>query len=269
VYPDETMETGAGFPALVRFEKNDEGAPLAVFITGGGVFARIAYGHPEGWPSDFLCHWLKEAGYSTLALTYPLGVSPFAEAWPTFTVTDWAEQSAEIIARYSQIDGLSTKLVVLAWSMAGRIAAPLTRAVRRRGVDIELFVAMAASPGLPNLLPDFGSLAPDASGLARVEGTFLDGLLACLKAQNEENGRAAISAEQFLKEYISPFPIALAAAGMTLSGGTFRSRTARGPGRYGRVRLCQLSADGGSHPCLRAGCTACADRPRNLGDADC
>ena len=42
MYPDETMETGAGFPALVRFEKNDEGAPLAVFITGGGVFARIA-----------------------------------------------------------------------------------------------------------------------------------------------------------------------------------------------------------------------------------
>lgn len=108
MYPDETMETGAGFPALVRFEKNDAGAPL---------FARIDYGYPEGRPSDFLCHWLKEAGYSTLALTYPLGVSPFAEAWPTFTVTDRAEQSAAIIARYRQIDGLSTKLVVLAWSM--------------------------------------------------------------------------------------------------------------------------------------------------------
>ena len=71
MYPDETMETGAGFPALVRFEKNDAGAPL---------FARIDYGYPEGRPSDFLCHWLKEAGYSTLTMTYPLGVSPFAEA---------------------------------------------------------------------------------------------------------------------------------------------------------------------------------------------
>jgi hypothetical protein len=214
VYPDETMETGAGFPALVRFEKNDAGAPL---------FARIDYGYPEGRPSDFLCHWLKEAGYSTLTMTYPLGVSPFAEAWPTFTVTDRAEQSAAIIARYRQIDGLSTKLVVLAWSMAGRIAAPLTRALRRHGVDIVLFVAMAASPGLPNLLPGFASLAPDASGLARVEGAFLDGLLACLKAQNEENGRAAISAEQFLKQYTGSFPIALAAAGMRFSGWTFRS----------------------------------------------
>jgi hypothetical protein len=221
VYPDETMETGAGFPALVRFEKNDEGAPLAVFITGGGVFARIAYGHPGGRPPDFLCHWLNEAGYSTLALTYPLGLSPFAQTCPTFTVTDWAEQTAEIIARYTQIEGLPTKVVVLAWSMAGRIAAPLTTAMRRRGVDIELFVAMSASPGLPNLLPGFASLAPDASGLARVEGAFLDGLLACLKAQNEENGRSAISAEQFLKEYTGPFPIALAAAGMRLRDGRF------------------------------------------------
>jgi hypothetical protein len=105
MYNDETVEAGSGFPALVRFEKNEAGAPLAVFITGGGVFARIAYGHPEGRPSDFLCHWLKEAGYSTLALTYPLGAPPFGQAWPTFTVTDWAEQSAEIIARYRQIDG--------------------------------------------------------------------------------------------------------------------------------------------------------------------
>ena len=221
MYNDETVEAGSGFPALVRFEKNEAGAPLAVFITGGGVFARIAYGHPEGRPSDFLCHWLKEAGYSTLALTYPLGAPSFGQAWPTFTVNDWAEQSAEIVARYRQIDGLPTNVVVLAWSMAGRIAAPLAKAMRRRGVDIELFVAMAASPGLPNLLPGFASLAADTSGLARVEGAFLEGLLACLQAQNEENGRAAISHERFLQEYIGPFPIALAAAGMRFRDGHF------------------------------------------------
>src|ERR1700733_10497172 len=141
------METGTGFPALVRFEKNEAGAPLAVFITGGGVFARIAYGHAEGRPSDFLCHWLKEAGYSTLALTYPLGAPPFGQAWPTFTVNDWAEQSAEIVARYRQIDGLPTNVVVLAWSMAGRIAAPLTRAMRRRGVDTSSSLRWRHLPG--------------------------------------------------------------------------------------------------------------------------
>jgi hypothetical protein len=93
--------------------------------------------------------------------------------------------------------------------------------MRRRGVDIELFVAMAASPGLPNLLPGFASLAPDAPGPARVERAFLDGLLACLKAQNEENGRDAIGVEQFLKEYTGSFPIALAAAGMRFRDGHF------------------------------------------------
>jgi hypothetical protein len=105
--------------------------------------------------------------------------------------------------------------------MAGRIAAPLAKAMRRRGVDIELFVAMAASPGLPNLLPGFASLAAATSGLARVEGAFLEGLLACLQAQNEENGRAAISPERFLQEYTGLFPIALAAAGMRFRDGRF------------------------------------------------
>ena len=72
----------------------------------GGVFARIAYGHPEGRPSDFLFYWLKEAGFPTLALTYPLGTAPFQQAWPAFTVTDWAEQSAETIARYQKAHAL-------------------------------------------------------------------------------------------------------------------------------------------------------------------
>ena len=221
------METGANFPALVRFDKGDAAEPLAVFITGGGVFARIAYGHPEGRSSDFLCHHLNSAGYSTLALTYPLGAPPFTSAWPAFTVSDWAELSAEIIACHLHAHDLATKVVVLAWSMAGRIAAPLAQALRRRSVDIEVFIAMAASPGLPNLLPGFATLAPNAQGLAQVEGAFLAGLLACLQAQNEENGLAVIPAERFVSEYVGAFPIALAAAGLALPRWPFRSRASR------------------------------------------
>jgi surfactin synthase thioesterase subunit len=94
------------------------------------------------------------------------------------TVTDWAEQSAETVAHYQKAHELPANVVVLGWSMAGRIAVALSEALRRRGVGLELFVAMAATPGLPNLLPGFSALAPDARGLAKVEDAFLDGLLA-------------------------------------------------------------------------------------------
>jgi hypothetical protein len=168
-----------------------------------------------------LFYWLKKAGFPTLALTYPLGTAPFQQAWPAFTVTDWAEQSAETVARYQKAHALPANVVVLGWSMAGRIAVPLAEALRRHGIGIELFVAMAATPGLPNLLPGFSALAPDARGLAKVEGTFLDGLLACLSAQNEENGRTAIDAGLFAKDFTGSFPIALAAAGMRYKTGGF------------------------------------------------
>lgn len=221
MYPGETIESAAGYPALVRFEKGGLGSPLVVFITGGGVFARIAYGHPEGEPSDFLFTWLREAGCSTLALTYPLGVTPFEQAWPAFTVTDWADQSAEIVARYRKAHALPANVVILGWSMAGRIVVPLTEALRRRGVGIELFVAMAATPGLPNLLPGLSTLAPDARGLAKVEGAFLDGLLACLREQNEENGRTTIDAGLFVKDFTGSYPVALAASAMRFKAGRF------------------------------------------------
>ncbi len=104
--------------------------------------------------------WLKKAGFPTLAPTYPLGTAPFQQAWPAFTVTDWAEQSAETVARYQKAHALPANVVVLGWSMAGRIAVPLAEALRRRGLGIELFVAMAATPGLPNLLPGFSRARP-------------------------------------------------------------------------------------------------------------
>jgi hypothetical protein len=214
MYPGEAIEIAGGYPALVRFDKAGSGAPLVVFVTGGGVFARVAYGHPESRPSDFLFYWLREAGYSALALTYPLGAPPFEQFWPAFTVADWAEQSAEIVARYHGASAASANVIILAWSMAGRIVVRLAEALRRRRIEIEIFVAMAATPGLPNMLPAFSALAPDAHGLAKVEGAFLGGLLACLQAQDDENGRAAIDPRLFAKDFTGSFPIALAAAGM-------------------------------------------------------
>lgn len=221
LYPGEAIEHAAGFPVLVRFEPARSDSTLVVFITGGGVLARIAYGYPGGRPADFLAHWLHREGLALLALSYPMGHSAFAETYPGFGVADWAEQSAEIIARYVAAHQLPKKVVVLAWSMAGRVAEPLTVRLRQREVEVELLVAMAASPAMPNLLPGLDGLRPAPSGLARVEGAYLAWLQQCLADQRRLAGHPIVPPDLFAAAFAGDFPVGLAASAMRYEGGAF------------------------------------------------
>ena len=221
LYPGETLERAAGFPVLVRFAPARQDSTLVVFITGGGVLARIAYGYPGGRPGDFLGHWLHREGFAMLALSYPMGVPAFAATYPEFGVADWAEQSAEIIARYVAAHRLPNKVVVLAWSMAGRVAAPLTVRLRQHEVEVELLVAMAASPAMPNLLPGLDGLRPAPSGLARVEGAYLAWLQHCLADQSRLAGHPIVPSDLFAAAFAGDFPVGLAASAMRYEDGTF------------------------------------------------
>ncbi|WP_408095173.1 alpha/beta fold hydrolase, partial [Rhodoplanes sp. SY1] len=186
------------------------------------MLGRIAYGPPAGRASDFLCHWLHEEGFATLALSYPIATrGVFDVAFPRFSITDWAEQSAEIIARHVDGNGLAGNVIVLGWSMGGRIAEPLQAALRRRDKSIELFVAMAAATALPDILPGLNGLQPAASGLASIRGAYLDWLLLCLADQNRMAGRVVLDAETFTTEMTGDFPIGLAASAMRFRDGTF------------------------------------------------
>jgi hypothetical protein len=69
LYPGEELIEAAGYPALVRFEPGRSDLPCVVFVTGGGVLGRIAYGPPGARADDFLCHWLHAEGFSSLVLT--------------------------------------------------------------------------------------------------------------------------------------------------------------------------------------------------------
>lgn len=222
LYPGEELTEAAGYPALVRFEPGRPERPVVVFVTGGGVLGRIAYGPPGGRAADFLCHWLHEEGFGSLVLSYPIdsrGV--FDTAFPQFSITDWAEQSAEIIARYMDSNSLPANAIVLGWSMAGRIAEPLHAALRRKGKGIELFVAMAAASALPNTLPGLDHLKPAASGLASIRGAYLDWLLRCLADQNVATGHSALDADEFVREMTGDFPVGLAASAMRYTNGGF------------------------------------------------
>ncbi|MCL8384301.1 hypothetical protein [Xanthobacter aminoxidans] len=222
LYPGEELTEAAGYPALVRFEAGREGLPLVVFVTGGGVLGRIAYGLPGGRAADFLCHWLHEDGFPSLSLSYAIdNRAVFDTAFPQFSVTDWAEQSAEIIARYINRNDLPANAIVLGWSMAGRIAEPLHVALRGRGKGIELFIAMAAASALPHTLPGLDHMKPAASGLAAIRGAYLDWLLRCLADQNAAAGHAVLDADLFAREMTGDFPVGLAASAMRYRDGAF------------------------------------------------
>ncbi|WP_139251324.1 hypothetical protein [Kaistia soli] len=216
------MTEAAGYPALVRFDPGRAELPLVVFITGGGVLGRVAYGPPGGRTDDFLCHWLHEEGFPSLVLSYPIDNSGvFDAAFPLFSMTNWAEQSAEIIARYVDRNGLPANVVVLGWSMAGRIAEPLHAALQRKGKGIELFVAMAGASALPNTLPGLDHLTPAPSGLAAIKGAYVDWLLHCLADQNAAAGHSVLDAARFTGEMTGDFPVGLAASAMRYRNGDF------------------------------------------------
>ena len=219
--PGEELRDAAGFPALILFRKGASGQPLVVFVTGGGVLARIAYGPGGAPPTAFLAHWLVAAGYSFLGVSYPLGNAVFPGTHPEFSVQDWAAQTAELAAAVVDEQGLARRVVVLGWSMAGRIAGPLNLRLQERGLAVELFVAIAATPPVPNLLPGLDHLRPTASGLADASASFLPWLLQCLHVQNELSGAELISDARFLADYAGAFPVNLAATALRYRDGRF------------------------------------------------
>ena len=221
MYPGEQIIEAAGFPALVRFETGAPSVPLVVFVTGGGVLARVAYGHPEGKPSDFLSYWITREGFPFLAISYPMGNPVFHGAYPDFSMTDWGEQSAEIVARHVKAHNLPSRVVVLGWSMAGRIAEPISASLRKRGIEVELFVAMAAATALPNLLPSLAHAKPQPSGLAGVAGGYTNALLLYLNQQNAEAGHTVIDPAIFPAQFMGDYPIRLAASALKLENGVF------------------------------------------------
>lgn len=219
--PGEELRVAAGFPALVCLRPGRPDQPLVVFVTGGGVLARIAYGHEGAPPADFLAHWLVAAGYSFLGVSYPQGNPVFAQTYPDFTVQDWAAQTAELAEAAIAANGLERRVLVLGWSMAGRIAGPLQRQMRERGLTVELFVAMAATPAVPGLLPALDLQHATASGLVAVGGSFTSWLQSCLQVQNELAGHVLIPDRLFLAEYLGDYPVNLAGTVLRYRAGQF------------------------------------------------
>ena len=217
VFRDEKLVKANGYPVLSRYDHGDPAQPLVVFLPGGGHLARIAYGHPGACPDDFLAHWIARKGNPFLALSHPTDASVYDEVFPDMTSTDWAHAVAQVIARTLDRRQISSRRILLiGWSMGGKVLPVLALAAKRHGFAIEMFAALASMPPLPgfsNFTP--GGERLTSRGLWQVDAPLPGGLTRLarwreeLRRQDALNGAVVVSEADYRKFYFCNSPIGL------------------------------------------------------------
>lgn len=156
LYEGEQSAIFNDHPVVYKYIPGDDPSkPLVAFVPGMAHNARISYGGHEGYHSeDFLSHWFNQRGYGFLGISYPLDAEPpiMPTDSPDFTIPDWGQQAAATINLVITENNLPRSVVVLAWSMGGKILRPVTVEANRLGIEVKLFVSLAATPALPGLL---------------------------------------------------------------------------------------------------------------------
>lgn len=184
--------------------------------------ARISYGgHSGAKPEDFLAHWLGAKGYSFLGLSYPIDTAAFEAKSPEFTAQDWGKQVAEVAAAKIKENGLTNKIVLVAWSMGGKVVQPAYQAAKAAGLDVEAAVSFAATPGTPGLIALVSKMKMAPSGYADRKNIYPGWLKQLAKNNADNGGRAIIPDEVFKSDYIGDIPIGLQGYGEVYRNGKF------------------------------------------------
>ncbi|MEZ5910713.1 MAG: hypothetical protein R3D31_18100 [Hyphomicrobiaceae bacterium] len=222
-YPGEMLAEAAGFPALSWFRPGEAGRPLVVFVPGAHHLARIAYGgHDGARAEDFLAHWLAERGFPFLAASYPVATPRAAMPgpFPAFTARDWGRQVAALARRTVEAHGLAPRLVVLVWSMAGKIAQSVHEAAREAGLAVDLVVGFAATPGIPGIPAWSQEFRMAPSGYVTRPEIYADWDRQLDEVEATER-RVVLPREVFLSEYVGDFPVSLYGYGQIYRDGRF------------------------------------------------
>lgn len=209
LFPGEKIETAAGFPAITRFIAGDSGKPLIVFIPGAHHSARVAYGgHPGARDEDFLAYWLTQEGYNFLAVSYPIDIPDggLETVHPDFMIRDWGKQAAALARQYSDAQGLSGEVIVMAWSMGGKVAQSVHEAMRDQGLVLKFYTSVTATAPLPGLIALTRELPMLETGLADRRKNF-DGWFSQVAANSEAEGHEIVSREVFNNKYQGDIPV--------------------------------------------------------------
>ncbi len=209
LFPGEKIETAAGFPAITRFIAGDADKPLVVFIPGAHHSARVSYGgHDGARDEDFLAHWLNQEGYNFLAISYPIDLADggIETAHPDFMIRDWGRQTAELARQYTDAQGLSGEVIVMAWSMGGKIVQSVHAAMKEQDLDLEFYTSVTATAPLPGLIALTRELPMLETGLADRRGNFA-GWFKQVAANSEAEGHEIVSEEIFQSQYQGDIPV--------------------------------------------------------------
>ncbi len=223
LYAGERLEKAAGFSAITYFLKGKEGAPLVVFIPGAHHMARVAYGGHEGARKEnFLAHWLKQKGYHFLAASYPIDIARggMETHHPDFMIRDWGAQTAALVRKTIDENGLGNRVIVLGWSMAGKIAQSVHEAARKENLRLDFFVSLAATPAMPGMIALTREYPMLESGYADRRKNF-EGWWKQVAVNNEQHGREIVSQDIFMNEYQGDIPINLQGYGQQFRDGAF------------------------------------------------
>jgi hypothetical protein len=137
----------------------------------------------------------------------PLTVPP---THADFNTHEWALQVTEAITSTVIECKLSKNIVLLGWSMAGRILKPISLNLKRRGLTIKLFVSLAATPAISCFRVPIPGRNETAAGYHSNVG-LLDAFLPQMADQARLNGnKTIIDKATYCEEYIGHFPIGLA-----------------------------------------------------------
>ncbi|EEA24880.1 thioesterase domain protein [Talaromyces marneffei ATCC 18224] len=201
LYTGEQLDEAAGFPTLYNYLPADPNKPLVVFIPGGGHNARVAYGGHEGYQEkDFF------------AISYPIESEPeiLPATAPNFRISDWGKQAAEVRHKIIEKHSLSKQVVLVGWSMGGRIVIPYSAHAHSLGIEVALFVSLAATPGIHGSRPPPLGVTNTAAGYLTATGIYKM-FARQVQNQNEQwnNGKTIVPEDVYLRKYTGSTPVSL------------------------------------------------------------
>jgi pimeloyl-ACP methyl ester carboxylesterase len=220
LYPGERLIDAENAQTLVYFSKGNPSKPLVIFIPGDSHLARISYGYPDGKKQDFLSYWLNKKGYSFLGVSYPLENSVYSKVYPNFSIQDWGEQIVDVAQQIIRENQLSNNIIILGWSMGGSIEQTVAAAAKKRGLNLELFIGLAAVPPLPYVMQSgpYETKTMRANHLADRTALF-PVFTQLLEEQDRYNQHTIIPQSIYSSQFIGHIPAAIAAEGYAYQNG--------------------------------------------------
>lgn len=236
LFPGEVADTIGGYPTIYHFQAaldmdrdlNHSRLPLIVCVPGAFHLARIFYGDSSAdkhSSEDFLSYRLSQLGFNVLCVSYPLERN-LSQAMPSiasqFNVKDWGKQIAQVTSKVADHHHLPRDVVLVTWSMGGRVVVPFSTSIRELGFNICQSISLAGPPGISRAMgPPLAELDCTPAGYAKIASVWpkywsqLEEM-SRLNAESEPDQipHSAISQEIYFSQYVGAIPIRLIGLGL-------------------------------------------------------